>query len=119
MGVAVGGDDPAIVAFFNELTVQGFVEGRNVGIEYRWAEHRYDRLPELAAELVRSRVAVIVATGNMVTALAAKAVTDNSDSLHELRRPSQAGRRQPQPTSGNITESATWLWVARAARTPT
>ena len=64
-----------VVAFQRGLQEVGFVEGRNVGIEYRWAEHRYDRLPELAAELVRSRVAVIVATGNMATALAAKAVT--------------------------------------------
>ena len=64
-----------VVAFQRGLQEIGFVEGRNVGIEYRWAEHRYDRLPELAAELVRSRVAVIVATGNMATALAAKAVT--------------------------------------------
>jgi putative tryptophan/tyrosine transport system substrate-binding protein len=64
-----------VVAFQRGLQEVGFVEGRNVGIEYRWAENRYDRLPELAAELVRSRVAVIVATGNMATALAAKAVT--------------------------------------------
>jgi putative tryptophan/tyrosine transport system substrate-binding protein len=64
-----------VVAFQRGLNEVGFFEGRNVGIEYRWAENRYDRLPELAAELVRSRVAVIVATGNMATALAAKAVT--------------------------------------------
>ena len=64
-----------VIAFQRGLNEVGFFEGRNVGIEYRWAEHRYDRLPELAADLVRSRVAVIVATGNMATALAAKSVT--------------------------------------------
>jgi putative tryptophan/tyrosine transport system substrate-binding protein len=62
-------------AFHQSLTETGFIEGRDVAIEYRWAEGRYDRLPTLAAELVARRVAVIVTHGATPPALAAKAAT--------------------------------------------
>ena len=57
------------------LKEAGFVEGENVAVEYRWAESQIDRLPTLAAELVRRQVPVIVAGGGVASALAARAET--------------------------------------------
>jgi putative ABC transport system substrate-binding protein len=64
-----------VTAFRQGLATVGYIESQNVAIEYRWAEEHYDRLPNLSAELVQRRVAVIVTTGGIVPALTAKAST--------------------------------------------
>jgi len=76
--IDAGSPEPAahlVAAFLRGLGETGFVEGRNVAIEFRWAHNNNDRLPELAADLVRRRVAVIVAPQSTAAVMEAKAAT--------------------------------------------
>jgi putative ABC transport system substrate-binding protein len=73
------GESAGVVAAFRDgLREQGFVEGRNLSIAFRWAEGHYDRLPALATELVGLRVALLFAAGGPPSALAAKRATSTT-----------------------------------------
>jgi putative ABC transport system substrate-binding protein len=69
------GFSPYVVEFRRGLAETGRVEGSALAIDFRWAEGQYDRLPELAEELVRRGVSLIVATGGILSAQAARAAT--------------------------------------------
>ena len=79
IGFLNGGDQPKwrhlVAAFLDGLRESGFIEGQNIAIEYRWAEGQWDRLPGLANDLISRQVAIIVAGGGDLPALAAKNAT--------------------------------------------
>jgi len=84
-------DVPRLTGLRRGLNQTGYIEGRNLVIEYRWAGNQADRLPALAADLVQLRVAVIVSPG-MVTTLAAKAATTSIPIVFSIGEdPAQVG----------------------------
>jgi len=80
-----------VESFRQGLREQGYIEGQNVHIAFRWAEDHYDRLAGLAGELVRNNVKVIVATGGLPAAFAAKAATTAIPIVFVASDPVQAG----------------------------
>jgi len=113
-------ESEALVAAFRQgLAETGYAEGQNVHLAFRWAEGRYDRLPELAAELVKAQVAVIASVGGSVSALAAKSATGTIPIVAIITDPVKYGLvasfNRPGGNITAISASSTLLSAKRLA----
>jgi putative ABC transport system substrate-binding protein len=111
-------DTPLIAVIRQGLNEAGFVEGQNIALDYRWVDGQYDRLPGLAADLVRQQMAVIITIGGDTTALAAKAATATipiifAGGTDPLRSGLVTSLHRP---GGNITGVSTLIFETEAKR---
>jgi putative ABC transport system substrate-binding protein len=108
---------PIVTAFLQGLTESGFTEGRDVAIDYRYADGQYDRLPALAADLVDHKVNVIFATGSSAPALAAKTSTSTIPIVFETGGdPVKAGLVESLNRPGGNVTGVSWTASALSAK---
>jgi len=116
-GGTASGWQSFLTGFRGGLNQAGFAEGRNVAVEYRWAEGDYDRLPALAADLIKHGVTVIFANGGNTPALAAKAATQTIPIVFETGGdPVKAGLVASLNRPGGNVTGVSWTASALSAK---